>query len=82
MSDPQTNVDGRSLETGAPVPPSTCVLTASDVWKTYRRGVWSRRRTVQVLKGADLTVGRGEVVGLVGGCTNASHVCRQRRHSA
>ncbi len=42
------------------------VLSASGIWKAYRRGVWPRRRTLQVLKGADLSMAPGEIVGLVG----------------
>lgn len=42
------------------------VLAASGVWKAYRRGWWPRRRTLQVLQGADLTMVPGEIVGLVG----------------
>ncbi|WP_395152482.1 ATP-binding cassette domain-containing protein [Ilumatobacter sp.] len=42
------------------------VLAASGIWKAYRRGVWPRRRTLQVLKGADLSMAPGEIVGLVG----------------
>ncbi len=42
------------------------VLRASDVWKTYRRGWWPRRRTLAVLEGSDLALERGEIVGLVG----------------
>ncbi len=41
-------------------------LTATGITKSYRRGIWLRRREVPVLRGADLTVGAGEVVGLVG----------------
>ena len=41
-------------------------LTATGITKSYRRGMWPRRREVPVLRGADLTVGAGEVVGLVG----------------
>ena len=41
-------------------------LKATGITKSYRRGLWPRRRTVAVLSGADLTVGAGEVVGLVG----------------
>jgi ABC-2 type transport system ATP-binding protein len=43
-----------------------CVLRAEDVQKAFHRGVWPRRRTVAVLKGASLMVCRGELVGLVG----------------
>ncbi len=42
------------------------VLRAEDVQKSFHRGVWPRRRTVEVLKGASLAVYSGELVGLVG----------------
>jgi ABC-2 type transport system ATP-binding protein len=42
------------------------VLTAEGVWKAYQRGLWPRRRNLQVLKGSDLEMVPGEVVGLVG----------------
>ncbi len=41
-------------------------LRAMAITKSYRRGMWPRRREVSVLRGADLIVGAGEVVGLVG----------------
>ncbi len=41
-------------------------LEATGITKSYRRGIWPRRRVLSVLRGADLTVGAGEVVGLVG----------------
>ena len=41
-------------------------LQASGITKSYRRGIWPRRRELPVLRGADLVVGAGEVVGLVG----------------
>ena len=41
-------------------------LQATGVTKSYPRGMWPRRRALQVLRGADLVVGAGEVVGLVG----------------
>lgn len=47
-------------------PSSTVVLEASGIEKAYRRGVWPRRRPVPVLRGVDLILDRGEVVGLVG----------------
>ena len=34
--------------------------------KRFHRGIWPRRRTIEVLKGASLQVGAGELVGLVG----------------
>jgi ABC-type multidrug transport system ATPase subunit len=42
------------------------VLTAEGIEKAYRRGVWPMRRTVDVLRGVDLALYPGEVVGLVG----------------
>jgi ABC-type multidrug transport system ATPase subunit len=42
------------------------VLRAAGIEKCYRRGVWPARHTRQVLRGADLTLRPGEVVGLVG----------------
>jgi ABC-2 type transport system ATP-binding protein len=43
---------------------TAAVLTATGIAKSYRRGPWRRPR--QVLRGADLTLYPGEVVGLVG----------------
>jgi ABC-2 type transport system ATP-binding protein len=45
---------------------STVVLAADGIVKSYRRGVWPARRTTPVLRGADLALSAGEVVGLVG----------------
>ncbi len=42
------------------------VLNATAIWKAYRRGVWPRRRTFPVLKGSELAMTAGEIVGLVG----------------
>jgi len=42
------------------------VLEASGIAKTYRTGVWPRRRSAPVLRGADIALRPGEVVGLVG----------------
>ncbi len=42
------------------------VLRVIGVEKGFRRGVWPRRRRVDVLRGASLEVGAGELVGLVG----------------
>lgn len=42
------------------------ILTASGIAKTYSRGIWPRRRHLEVLKGADLILQPGEIVGLVG----------------
>jgi len=42
------------------------VLEASGIEKAYRRGVWPVRHRQQVLRGVDLVLRPGEVVGLVG----------------
>ncbi len=42
------------------------VLRARGITKSFHRGLPPRRRTIPVLKGADLEIGAGEVVGLVG----------------
>ncbi|WP_187645610.1 ABC transporter ATP-binding protein [Streptomyces sp. TRM49041] len=42
------------------------VLTAAGIEKAYRRGLWPARRRMPVLRGVDLTLAPGEVVGLVG----------------
>ena len=42
------------------------LLTASGIEKSYRRGVWPARRAQPVLRGAELALLPGEVVGLVG----------------
>ena len=54
---------------GAEAPPAVAAgegLRAMQIVKAFHRGVWPRRRSLAVLRGADLVVGRGEVVGLVG----------------
>ncbi len=45
---------------------SSAGLIARGITKSYHRGIWPHRREVPVLRGADLTVGAGEVIGLVG----------------
>jgi len=42
------------------------LLAARAISKTYRRGIWPRRHALPVLRGADLDLYPGEVVGLVG----------------
>lgn len=42
------------------------VLEAAGIEKTYRRGVWPARHRTAVLRGVDLTLAAGEVVGIVG----------------
>ncbi len=46
--------------------PEQPLLSARGILKTYRRGVWPRRRSVCVLRGADVALRAGEVVGLAG----------------
>jgi ABC-2 type transport system ATP-binding protein len=46
--------------------PGHCVLRTEDVRKSFHRGLWPRRRAVEVLEGASLMVCQGELVGLVG----------------
>ena len=41
-------------------------MRVSDLRKRFHRGLPPRRRTIEVLKGADLQIGTGELVGLVG----------------
>lgn len=45
---------------------ATEVLSAIGIEKAYRTGLWPLRRTHRVLRGADLKLQPGEVVGLVG----------------
>jgi ABC-type multidrug transport system ATPase subunit len=45
---------------------ATDVLDATGIFKSYARGVWPRRRRIDVLRGADLVLRSGEIVGLVG----------------
>ena len=61
--------------TGAPEPDSAAhepaahgrfVMQTSGVSKGFGRGIWPRRRRVEVLSGADMYVSAGELVGLVG----------------
>jgi len=42
------------------------VLGVSGIEKRFHRGIWPRRRTIEVLKGASFEVRSGELVGLVG----------------
>jgi ABC-type multidrug transport system ATPase subunit len=41
-------------------------MVAAGIEKSYRRGLWPARHRTAVLRGADLTLHPGEVVGLVG----------------
>jgi ABC-2 type transport system ATP-binding protein len=48
-----------------PASPSSLAIEARDVVKTFRSG-WLRRRETPALRGASLTVERGEIFGLLG----------------
>jgi ABC-type multidrug transport system ATPase subunit len=50
----------------ASISPADLVLEAYGIEKGFHRGVWPFRHPIPVLTGADLTLRRGEVVGLVG----------------
>ena len=50
---------GNALLDEADQPP---VLRASGIEKSYRQGVWPVRRSTAVLRGAELSLRRGEVV--------------------
>ena len=61
-----TTVHPTAETLGIKAPRIAPVLAASGIEKSYHRGVWPFRSDRQVLRGADLTLGPGEVVGLVG----------------
>jgi ABC-2 type transport system ATP-binding protein len=42
------------------------LLSARGITKSYTRGMWPRRRSLRVLRGADVVLRPGEIVGLVG----------------
>jgi ABC-type multidrug transport system ATPase subunit len=46
--------------------PTTTTLAAAGIEKTFRTGWWPARRNRPVLRGVDLTLAAGEIVGLVG----------------
>lgn len=54
-------------DTADPTTPDTgALLEATGIHKAYRRGWWPRRRSLSVLRGAQVRVTGGEIVGLVG----------------
>ncbi len=55
-----------TLAPSDPAVEASAVLRVIDVHKAFRTGVPLRRRRVQILRGASLTVSSGEFVGLVG----------------
>lgn len=46
--------------------PGERLLEAAGITKTYRRGVWPLAKELNVLKGADVHLAAGQIVGLVG----------------
>ena len=60
------NTDKAATTPGDVTGAAEAVLTAVAVEKSYRRGIWPLGRRVAVLKGADLVLYPGEVVGMVG----------------
>lgn len=62
---PAVTTLSRPAATARGGPPAE-VLVARDITKAYITGIWPRRRRLQVLRGADLELRHGEIVGLVG----------------
>ncbi len=60
-----TDLINRTPKRSVPAPDAV-LLRAEGVAKSYQRGVWPARRTHRVLRGADLLLRAGEVVGLTG----------------
>ena len=65
MSAPIGNIQ-RHHTVDATAPERCPVLHAQGIVKSYQRGRWPWRRTLPVLRGTDLQLCAGEVVGLVG----------------
>ncbi len=63
-----TEADGIDRLSGVsrPEPARRAALRVEGVRKSFHRGLWPRRRTIDVLKGTGLEVRSGELVGLVG----------------
>ncbi|HKE52983.1 MAG TPA: ABC transporter ATP-binding protein [Actinomycetes bacterium] len=66
MSTSTTPIETRATAAAPTAIDSDPVLAAAGIEKSYRRGFWPARRRRVVLRGADLTLYPGEVVGLVG----------------
>lgn len=68
----ETRTAGGEAETskaaagGDVLSPQADLLVAIGIKKSFGRGLWPLRRHQPVLRGADLTLRAGEVVGLVG----------------
>jgi ABC-2 type transport system ATP-binding protein len=60
------SVAAAAVSADAEVPAAAALLVASGIEKSYRRGVWPGAHRRMVLRGADLALYPGEVVGLVG----------------
>lgn len=63
---PTATLTGAIPLTRPPTRGDAAVLRVAGVEKAFHRGIWPLRRSVQILNGATLEVGAGELVGLVG----------------
>ena len=63
ITSPVEDAAGTSRSKG---PSAGVVLDARSISKSYATGLWPRRRALRVLRGADLVLRAGEIVGLVG----------------
>ena len=61
-----TSTPQRQVAFDQPHGAGAVVLRAHGVRKSFHRGIWPRRRTIEVLRGASLIVRPGELAGLVG----------------
>ena len=67
MSNVEGSAEGASVATETPDRwGSSPVLFVEGLVKSFHHGIPPRRRRIEVLKGADLEIGAGELVGLVG----------------
>jgi ABC-type multidrug transport system ATPase subunit len=66
------SAETRDATTAVPAPAGggrvdrAVILRATGITKSFHRGIWPRRRAIEVLRGAGLEVRAGELVGLVG----------------